>query len=78
MIRVEDIKNKALITYRTKHGYATAVCSHVPSPCAVVVLLPDGSQMDVPVTHVVAFENAKGSEVATPQIEAPNGTDSQS
>lgn len=78
MIRAEDIKNKAVVTYRTKEGTAQAVCSHVPSPCAVVVLLPGGSQMDVPVTHVVAFENAKGSEVATPQIEAPNGTDSQS
>lgn len=78
MIRTQDIKNKAVVTYRTKEGTAQAVCSHVPSPCAVVVLLPDGSQMDVPVTHVVAFENAKGSEVATDKTETPDGSDSES
>ena len=64
MIHTSPIKNKALVTYRTGSGTATAACSYVPSPCAVVVQLSDGSEYTVPVTHIVSVDNPEQVERA--------------
>lgn len=60
MINADTIKNKALLTYKNQYGNNVQCTAVSTNGMTVMVILPDGSQCEIPCTAVVA---------STPQVQ---------
>lgn len=56
MINADTIKNKSLLTYKNQYGDNVQCTAISTNGMTVMVILPDGSQCEIPCTSVTTYE----------------------